>query len=712
MSKFFRNFFLAYMLILLVTLVTFLFLYTRSSVIIEDQIIASRIASLGQMSMNLDHNLSEIIKSVNQVANDSQVRRFINIWEPLHGPNVMQVSDTMDVLRDMHIDSPLVLNTFIVYDNNVVMSRYAAWTTSVFYPHIMNIYGIDYPKWRADIFSGNPHSRFVPAIDINLGPNRVSAIQYIMPIHTRQGAMGAIIALIDSRAIQDMFHMFSMVNGEWGFVLSQGGEIISGDTRDMYGIPTPEGREGSVRFVQNGVNYLMVFSRSNILDWTYVSIIESDYVLTELNSFRRMVVLAVLVMLAITLPLSIVFSIRQFMPVKKLQETLVRQMPILQHSFIKDIFDGKLIMSDNVKENMASLGLNLTGDLYTVIAISGKESPIDLIELAKVHMFVDNYPVSHLNDGIKQQSLNLGNNVLAVLFIGNSATLKEYVQQFAKLLADVLRENELSGIGIGIGGVYAQLTEVYKSYAEAIEAIQYFMVINSGQVVCMFEDMPHNNEFYYYPEEEEHRLLNMVRSGESEGARDLLNAICSENFINKQLSHVMMTAFINHLCQGIFKIGRPSLVSDETVRKTNDLYEVFYQLTDIEKLMRCTRLYNTISEDVRNQKLNKTHNTIAEIRALCEEDFHNPDISLTGLATRFNLSETYLSMLFKEYTGENFYNYLQNMRMDKAMKLLATSSLSIHEISKQVGYSSYNTFSKAFKRKTGINAGDYRMSEN
>lgn len=46
-----------------------------------------------------------------------------------------------------------------------------------------------------------------------------------------------------------------------------------------------------------------------------------------------------------------------------------------------------------------------------------------------------------------------------------------------------------------------------------------------------------------------------------------------------------------------------------------------------------------------------------------------------------NLSAQYISQLFKNEIGVNFLAYLTNMRMEKAKKLLISSSLSIGEIS-------------------------------
>lgn len=84
------------------------------------------------------------------------------------------------------------------------------------------------------------------------------------------------------------------------------------------------------------------------------------------------------------------------------------------------------------------------------------------------------------------------------------------------------------------------------------------------------------------------------------------------------------------------------------------------------------------------------------------------EISLTVLAERFHLSAQYISQLFKSEIGVNFLAYLTNIRMEKAKKLLLSSSLSIAEISEQAGYGDYRVFTKVFKKSEGVTPSQYR----
>lgn len=84
------------------------------------------------------------------------------------------------------------------------------------------------------------------------------------------------------------------------------------------------------------------------------------------------------------------------------------------------------------------------------------------------------------------------------------------------------------------------------------------------------------------------------------------------------------------------------------------------------------------------------------------------EMSLTVLSEEFHLHPQYISQLFKNEIGVNFLAYLTNVRMEKAKKLLLSTSLSITEIAEQSGYWDYRVFTKVFKKSEGVTPSQYR----
>jgi two-component system response regulator YesN len=69
---------------------------------------------------------------------------------------------------------------------------------------------------------------------------------------------------------------------------------------------------------------------------------------------------------------------------------------------------------------------------------------------------------------------------------------------------------------------------------------------------------------------------------------------------------------------------------------------------------------------------------------------------------------SYFSTLFKKETGQNFVEYLSQVRMDRAKELLKESNLSIAKICEQVGYADLKHFTKNFRKNTGIRPSEFR----
>jgi len=86
-------------------------------------------------------------------------------------------------------------------------------------------------------------------------------------------------------------------------------------------------------------------------------------------------------------------------------------------------------------------------------------------------------------------------------------------------------------------------------------------------------------------------------------------------------------------------------------------------------------------------------------------------ISLSTLAARFHVDDSYLSRMFKQQTGCNLMLYLASARMAQAKKLLVQESMNITDVAQMVGYDDYAYFSRVFKRMEGKSPRAYREEE-
>jgi YesN/AraC family two-component response regulator len=90
------------------------------------------------------------------------------------------------------------------------------------------------------------------------------------------------------------------------------------------------------------------------------------------------------------------------------------------------------------------------------------------------------------------------------------------------------------------------------------------------------------------------------------------------------------------------------------------------------------------------------------------QENYSRKISLKEIADVSGLSAPYFSTIFKEEMGENFSSYLNQLRVEKASRLLRETNQSLSEIAGSCGFEDQSWFSKIFKTYTGLSPGKYR----
>ncbi len=95
-------------------------------------------------------------------------------------------------------------------------------------------------------------------------------------------------------------------------------------------------------------------------------------------------------------------------------------------------------------------------------------------------------------------------------------------------------------------------------------------------------------------------------------------------------------------------------------------------------------------------------------RNFIDKHYWNPRLCLENAAEELQISPGYLSRLMKRETGFSFVEYLNRIRVRKAMLLMSDPSAKAFEVAERVGYRSQHYFSRAFKKVTGTTPTDRR----
>ena len=86
-------------------------------------------------------------------------------------------------------------------------------------------------------------------------------------------------------------------------------------------------------------------------------------------------------------------------------------------------------------------------------------------------------------------------------------------------------------------------------------------------------------------------------------------------------------------------------------------------------------------------------------------------IPMKQIAQQFGVSETSLKNYFRGVYGKNVSDYLRDLRMSVAEKLLIETKLSVSDIASQVGYTKQGKFAEVFRQQFQMNPLDYRRTK-
>lgn len=117
-----------------------------------------------------------------------------------------------------------------------------------------------------------------------------------------------------------------------------------------------------------------------------------------------------------------------------------------------------------------------------------------------------------------------------------------------------------------------------------------------------------------------------------------------------------------------------------------------------------------INSIIKSERVNSSMLLIEKAKEYIKNNYMDSDISVEKLCSELHISPTYFSTIFKKETDMSFVNYLTEIRLEEAIKLLNTTDYKTYIIAEKVGYQEANYFSYVFKKKFKVSPSKYRKS--
>lgn len=145
-------------------------------------------------------------------------------------------------------------------------------------------------------------------------------------------------------------------------------------------------------------------------------------------------------------------------------------------------------------------------------------------------------------------------------------------------------------------------------------------------------------------------------------------------------------------------------IEERLLNKAGEEKRIVHTIEEVEKVLEEMVEQLTECENLEiSEQVSKPVRRAAEYAA----EHYKEAIGLVDAAEVAGVNSTYLSYLFSQEMKTGFANYLLNLRLEHAKKLLRSCDLKIWQIAEKSGFNDYHYFSKVFKKNVGMNPAQY-----
>ena len=491
-------------------------------------------------------------------------------------------------------------------------------------------------------------------------------------------------------------------------------------------------------------SYLFAHTKSKVTGWEYVSLSPTRASFAKLNRAKTVFFVSLLVMLILgTILIHIMMRIN-YQPIKHLTQLSRRIFsdPSLSENELEDIksaiehlhaqnkqmlfhlhsneyaikeyilfqlINGRFSSVQEINQKGEAIGLTYTKPLFMVVTIFIKgyyttyqdDTTENIIRLLE-------HKIPKKIEGYTRDNTEFNCFTLILAFDHPETPLvNKYLEDIHASLKQVLTET--TPISIGVGKIYDSIINVSKSYMESISALDYRFSKGLDTIIHIDEFDLHKNSIDNSLSNIASRLEKYIEQNDTERIENTITNVI--NYI-KDSTVPLFSARI--ICHDILKVISKSISKSEAeVSSVLPEYPDVFLLAEFETVEPLISLITTACNDIcayitDSQKNSNDNTLIDQVIAYIKANYSDCNFSVQQMADHFNMAQSNLSNYFKEHTGENLLNYITDLKIEKAKNMLITSTLTLKDISIEIGYLNVQSFIRRFKQLVGETPGEFR----
>lgn len=712
--------------------------------------------ALNQSISVLNEKLDTVSQFCLTVSFDSNVRALMTADRPKIIRETQMLTNARDGLYPYAYNNNFIryYGVYLKPSDVLVGDTFALMTgLKFFYGSRFQYNGLSVGQFETLLMGKYQHDQIYPSARAAIDDAQIDTLLWVhtLPYANRTKMEGAVFCCLNLEVLDALFRPIVNVEGGGLWIVNENGDVLyTLGSEGMPGVTRAEmvGRSGYLLRKGNGGEKLLTYVHADHNDWSYVAAVPERLLTEQTVQAQGTSWLILIASVALLAPFSLYTAWRNSIPLSRIiqrigdhlgisatyikgsyanandrltllmdsrqqiENALREQIPLARAAFTHRLIQGRFDSADQMAQFMQYANVQLRGNLYAAIILwpipkDPSDAPANALMRASANRATI---LSRIRAELPEAcALELDNaHLLALVGIPQSDTadgLDGLRQQVERLYYDLVSNYDIETI-TAIGRPRRTIFELNQAYEEALIAL-YQQGEPEGSPVRVYTAQARLKSNYRYTLESETRLINLIKSGDSEILTDAMNALFQEN---AKLPGEMQALFLNDMRSTLIKLAES--LADKSEQVSPILRRLIHPAaySEIARTNLVTSALE-LSSQYRAVKDCRASRQVEDILVYLKENYTDPSLSLSRTAEVFGLTDVYLSLLFKEKAGENFTAHLEKLRIDHACALMrADASMQVEQLALHSGYNSADTFRKAFKRAMGVTPARYRVT--
>lgn len=523
-----------------------------------------------------------------------------------------------------------------------------------------------------------------------------------------------LVVLIDEKDIKKIILKSDIVEYGKSYIINNNGDIITSSMieEDEHLIDS-----GLLEKIENSDNQyfdyrdnLVVYQTSDFFDGYYLTIIPYSNILEKIDTIKDVHLFVIIILAIICLIAAMVYSGLFYEPVIKLLNKFnITGMKEVntgdEFSIISDIIEN--IQINNKKREEKSILLNIIGgnfDYSKAEDIFSYNYYLGIVIKSRMISDIYNQIVKYINNnflkGYKFKVLRSKSRDIYIIANGDQIKIEVVQKYLSEMKKRIEKKQDIQQIIIGLGNICHEVEQISYSLQKAELAVKQGDSYKEEKIYIHTKPTRKNFNIYF-PVDFENVLVDLIKVGAIEKIKSSINKIFEKN---RGLPNIYINMIYSEFINVYIKIANQFDFSFDINNLTKNL-DNQYNINRAKSFI--IMLFCQIAREM-GKKLNTEKRVEQFVKEYVKNNYQDFNLSIEEIASKLDLSSSYVSTLFKKGSGVNFSDYLRNYRIEKAMDLLIDTDFTVKKIAKKVGFFSYNSFNRVFKNKRGLTPGQFR----